>query len=122
MYKSHDGVTLAPNTIGAKRLMLFKLFIDEWKMEHKAFKYDVVIKDMYLDFGANIMWTAPLTIDTTRDENDVCREWQSFYPRDWELIVNCDSIQKLHDMAYYYIEKLNNGEWSWRTTLFDIFE
>ena len=122
MYKSHDGVTLAPNTLGAKRLMLFKLFIDEWKMEHKAFRYDVVIQDMYLDYGANMMWTAPLTIDNDREENDVCREWQSFCPRDWELIVNCDSIQQLHDMAYYYTEKLNGGEWSWRQSLYEIFE
>ena len=122
MYKSHDGVTLAPNTLGAKRLMLFKLFIDEWKMEHKAFRYDVVIQDMYLDYGANMMWTAPLTIDNDREENDVCREWQSFCPRDWELIVECMDINKLVAMAWYYMDNLNKKDSRADIRLYEKFE
>lgn len=48
---------------------------------HKYF----VVKDTYLDYGADWMWTTIICLD----ENDHNDHFQTLYPRDWEEIADC---------------------------------
>lgn len=113
-YDAWNG-TLGKNSLGLKRLMIFKLFTDEWREVNHNNRFVITIKEIYLDYGANMMYTGLLTKDYEKDS-----DWQSFSPRDWNLIANCDSIQQLHDMAYYYMDKLVEGKIC--VSLYEIFE
>lgn len=89
-------------------IMAMKVFVEtcnEWCFENKNFRYEVAIKDMYFDYGQNWMYTGFLTTDT--EEND---SWQSLCPRDWELVVTTNDIDKLIDMAWYYMDKVASGK------------
>lgn len=91
-----------------KEMQTMRLFCNacsQWCFENKNFRYDVQIKETWLDFGADWKYTAFITYDEEKEN----RSWQSFCPRDWELIVNCDSISKIIDMAWYYMDELNKG-------------
>lgn len=86
--------------------MAMKVFVDtceQYCYENKNFRYDVRIKDMYFDYGQDWKYTGFLTTDL---DDATERSWQSFCPRDWELIVTTNDINKLIDMAWYYMEHL----------------
>ena len=68
----------------------------ENKSAHKA---HYVVKDVYLDFGANWMWTTIV--------REGYRECQVLYPRDWKNIVLADSFTELEKIA----EEIRNGEY-----------
>ena len=51
------------------------------------------------------MYTALITTDTRTGES-----WQSLCPRDWVLVVNCMNIEKIIEMANYYMETIGKHE------------
>ena len=92
--------------------MALKMFTEacmQWMTENKNFRYDVRIETTFFDFGQDWKWTT-IVVEDEEDESEVTRTWQAFCPRDWELIATCDSIQKLTDMAWYYMDELAKGE------------
>jgi len=87
-----------------KALQLFAEACTQWMGENKNFRYDVSIKNVYFDAGQDWMWTTIVV----NDEDDK-GSWQAFCPRDWELIVTCDSISKLTDMAWDFMDNIAKG-------------
>lgn len=65
----------------------------------------MALEDIYFDMGQNWKYTALVT----HKEDGVFGSWQSFCPRDYELILYTDSIAILEKMAKYYAEKLNEN-------------
>lgn len=55
----------------------------------------------------------------TKKGEGICGSWQSFCPRDYELILDTDSIEILEKMAKYYAEELNKGKIS--VYLYEVF-
>jgi hypothetical protein len=88
-----------------KALQLFAEACTQWMGENKNFRYDVTIENVYFDAGQDWMWTTIIV----NDEDDWGRSWQAFCPRDWELIVTCDSISKLTDMAWDFMDNIAKG-------------
>lgn len=74
------------------------------------------IKDIYFDFGQDWWYTALITKELSSGVS--C---QSFCPRDYELIVSCDSISKLMQMATYYAENIVKGLWDYKMSLYEKF-
>ena len=87
-----------------KALQLFAEACTQWMGENKNFRYDVAIENTYFDFGQDWMWTTIIV----KDEKNQRRSWQALSPRDWELIVTCDSISKLTEMALYFMDNIAN--------------
>ena len=84
------------------------------KLERQIHKHKTKMQRRFRDgtlldeaFAAN---AAQARVEDEEDESEVTRTWQAFCPRDWELIATCDSIQKLTDMAWYYMDELAKGE------------
>lgn len=99
--------------------MAMRVFVDtceQYCYENKNFRYDVRIKEMYFDYGQDWKYTGFLTTDL---DDATERSWQSFCPRDWELIVTTNDINKLIDMAWYYMEHLIEGDFD---NLYEKFE
>jgi hypothetical protein len=86
-------------------LNVFVMACSEWNKEHKNYNYMVSIKDLYFDIGQQWMYTALITTDTKTEEH-----WQSLCPRDWKLVVNCMDIEKIIEMANYYMDTVKNKE------------
>ena len=99
-------------------MMAMRIFVEscsEWMRENKDFRYDITIEDIYFDFSQDWKYTAFITRDN--DHND---SWQSLCPRDWELVVSCMDIDKLIQMAWYYMDNLDQGKID--VTLYPKFE
>jgi hypothetical protein len=88
-----------------KALQLFAEACTQWMGENKNFRYDVTIENIYFDASQDWMWTTIVV----NDEDDWGRSWQALCPRDWELIVTCDSISKLTDMAWDFMDNIAKG-------------
>lgn len=100
-------------------MMAMRVFVDaceQYCYENKNFRYDVKIKEMYFDYGQDWKYTGFLITDLDEPTD---RSWQSFCPRDWELIVTTADISKLVDMAWYYMEHLIEGDFD---NLYEKFE
>ena len=82
-------------------LKVFTYACLEWMSDHNNFDYDVEMTSCYFDFGQDWKWT---TIVVTNEETG--SHWQALSPRDWELIVTCDSIDKLVKMAYSFMDTI----------------
>lgn len=78
--------------------------------------YGMHIKDIYFDYGQDWWYTALITKNLSTESS-----WQSFCPRDYELIVSCDSISKLMQMATYYSENIIKGNWDYKMSLYEKF-
>ena len=68
----------------------------------------LTLENIYFDMGQNWKYTALIT----NKEDGLFNSWQSFCPRDYELILYTDSIAILEKMAKYYAEELNKGKTS----------
>lgn len=68
----------------------------------------LTVENIYFDMGQNWKYTALIT----NKEDGLFGSWQSFCPRDYELILYTDSIAILEKMAKYYAEELNKGKTS----------
>lgn len=86
-------------------LQVFMIACAEWDTKHHDYSHTVTIKDIYFDVGQQWMYTALITTDTRTGES-----WQSLCPRDWELVVNCMDIEKIIEMANYYMETIGKHE------------
>ena len=68
----------------------------------------LTVENIYFDMGQNWKYTALVTYK----EDGVFGSWQSFCPRDYELILYTDSIAILEKMAKYYAEELKKEKTS----------
>lgn len=93
-------------------LQVFMIACAEWNSKHNNYDYSVTIRDLYFDVGQQWMYTGLITTDHKTDEH-----WQSLCPRDWKLIVNCMDIEKIIEMANYYMETIEENK-----TLYSKFE
>lgn len=87
--------------------MALHLFIEacaQWMSENKNWRYDVAMSDTYFDFGQKWMWTTIVITDEVEDSH-----WQGLSPRDWKLIITCDSVSKITDMAWYFMDNIANN-------------
>jgi hypothetical protein len=94
-------------------MMAMRVFVEaceQWNVENKNYRYQVYIEEMYFDIGQDWKYTGFLTVDTDKADDDMLGSWQSFCPRDWELIVECMDINKLIAMAWYYMDNLNSKD------------
>ena len=99
-------------------MKVFIMATREWISKKREIpRFFVEIRDMYFDYGQDWMYTGFLTTNL-EDSNS----WQSFCPRDWELIVNTDSVEKLTAMAEYYMQSLYDGESYTGKELYPVFE
>ena len=95
--------TYKSNEIESVRLHLFAnacntLYIERGMLE------EIRIKDIYFDHGQNWMYTAPVTYEFAKGDS-----WQSVCPRDYEIIINCDSVADILRYADYYVtSRMNN--------------
>ena len=86
-------------------LTVFATACIAWNEKHHDYNHMVTIKDVYFDVGQEWMYTALITTDTRNGEH-----WQSLCPRDWVLVVNCMDIEKIIEMANYYMETMGKHE------------
>lgn len=93
-------------------LKLFADMVNAVAFEEKVGIY-MEVHDTYFDYGQNWKYTTLLTEDFIEESR-----WQSFCPRDYELILNTDSIAKLKIMAIYYVEKYKEE----RNAIIDLYE
>lgn len=97
-------------TVERARLEVFCMFVNSIVSDFK-----LITQDIYFDFGQNWMFTNIIYKDSDT-------EYQAFCPRDWELILNTDSFEKLDEMATYYAEMKMKNEWNYKKSLYEIFE
>lgn len=93
-------------------MMALRIFAEattQWMGENKNFRYDVRIENTYFDFGQDWKWTT-IIVEDEEEESELLRSYQALCPRDWELIVTCDSISKLTDMAWDFMDCIANGK------------
>lgn len=65
----------------------------------------IVVKDIYFDYGQDWMYTAPITVDN----RETSYSWQTLCPRDYEIIIGCDSISDMCRYADYYVNEMVDG-------------
>lgn len=87
-----------------KKFMLFADIANRKFMESKVGFY-VDIADTYFDLGQDWKYTTLIT-ERLSDGST----WQSFCPRDWEKIVDCDSFKQIEEWAIKYANGIINGE------------
>lgn len=66
---------------------------------------EITLEVTYFDYGQNWKYTSLIT--KNYEEGD---SWQTLCPRDYEIILECDSIATLLRYADYYVEARINGE------------
>lgn len=96
------------------RMLLFKEVANA--ILYGTHKY-LSIADMYFDYGQDWKYTGLLM-----NNFETGRDYQAFCPRDYKLIITCDSVEKIKEMATYYATKQSNFEWDYRDSLFEKFE
>ena len=102
--------TYEMGTVERTRLEVFCMFVNS-----AVSNFRLIVEDIYFDCGQNWLYSGIIYIDAHS-------EYQEFCPRDWELILNTDSIEKLNEMATYYAEMHIKGEWNYKKSLYEIFE
>ena len=102
--------TYTMGTVERTRLEVFCLFVNKMVNDFR-----LTTQDVYFDYGQNWMYTSIIY-------KSASSEYQAFCPRDWELILETDSILKLYEMATYYAEMQVKGEWNYKKSLYEIFE
>lgn len=85
------------NTVEYAKL---KFFAD--RVNHRvSHEYWMTIETIYFDYGSNWKYSAPI-IERFKDDSS----WQALNPREYEELINCDSFNKIDDMALEYADKL----------------
>lgn len=87
------------NEIEYARLETFKYMANKRLM---GTKYQLFIETTYADYSSGWMYTALIT---DRDGDT----WQSLSFKDYETVVNCDSITEMEKMANKYADGLMSG-------------
>ena len=108
-----DNVMVLDEVKHIKELMALRTFVNacmRWCSENKNYSHTVGIEEIWYDVGAGMRYTALVTHKMPSITENVIDSWQSFCPRDWLLIVNCDSIAKLIDMAWTYMDEIHKGK------------
>lgn len=100
--------TYTTNDLELHKIELFARLVNSALSEVNDDRYYMEVKDIYFDFGQDWMYTGFVTYDE-KEQNGTLASWQSFCPRDYELILDTDSIEKLSYMAVYYAIELHNG-------------
>ena len=77
------------------------LFADLCNAIYKAHNMSeyITVEDIYFDYGQNWWYTACITHDEKGDS------WQTFCPRDYEIIINCTNVTDMARYADYYVEE-----------------
>ena len=65
----------------------------------------IEVKDIYFDFGQDWWYTALVTIDK-RETSFMKDSWQTFCPRDYEIVIGCDSLLDMQRYAEYYVDAM----------------
>ena len=95
--------TYKATEIEAIRLNLFANICNELFVE-KGMYMVIEVADIYFDYGQNWMYTSPVTYDYR--EGHLKTSWQTFCPRDYEIIIACDSVADMQRYADYYVEAM----------------
>ena len=93
-----------PTEIGHIRLRTFATACNATYAAHDMDER-IKVEDIYYDYGQNWKYTALVTYDDAKGDS-----WQTFCPRDYEIILECDNIATLLRYADYYVEARLNGE------------
>ena len=98
-----------------------KMFADVSNLIFKAdfeCKKNLAIKTTYYDCGQDWLYSALIMYDF----KDGITSYQAFCPRDYKLIVTCDSTAKIKEMAEYYANMQIKNEWNYKNSLYEKFE
>lgn len=102
--------TYTMGTVERMRLETFCVFVNTVVSD-----FELKVEDTYFDLGQDWKYSGIIY----KSEKS---EYHAFCPRDWELILETDSILKLYEMATYYAEMQVKGEWNYKKSLYEIFE
>ena len=108
-------LTTAENFNNLMAMRVFTEACEQWCVENKNFKYEITVETTYFDYGQDWKYTAFITIDTDTEES-----WQSLCPRDWELVVEESDINRIVEMAWFYMDNLQKP-WEERKHLYEKF-
>ena len=98
---SHSSIrTYKVTEVEAIRLNLFADFCNAIFKSH-SMDMSISIEDIYFDYGQNWWYTSPITYDHTK--GGVCSSWQTLCPRDYEVIIRCESLEDMVRYADYYV-------------------
>ena len=80
------------------------------KLANESLKdYFIRIENIYFDFGQDWLYTAPVTVKKyISGTPSITDSWQTLCPRDYEAIINCDSIATITEYATKYADVLNS--------------
>ena len=70
--------------------------------------YQLVLEDIYFDYGQRWMYTSPITCDLT-SKSDIVGRWQSICPRDYKILLNSNSFREINEYAMHYVDCILNG-------------
>lgn len=82
------------------RLHTFANIANEIYKSHGMSEY-ITVEDIYFDYGQNWWHTA---LVTNAPDEKWGNRWQTVCPRDYEIIISCDSVADLARYADYYVE------------------
>ena len=103
------------------RLKIFTEIVNNLLEKADNYTDYLTIKTTYFDCGQDWQYSAIIIHEYVEAFNKV-EKYQAFCPRDWELIINTDSISKLEEMAKYYVNLKESKEWNYRKSLYEKFE
>jgi hypothetical protein len=106
-----------PNTIA---MDVFKNACAQWNYLNNNFKYDITTENVFFEFGQDWKYTSFITTDVESESEDE-KSWQSLCPRDWELVVTETDINRIIEMAFFYMDNLQKPPYQ-RMDLFQKFD
>ena len=67
--------------------------------------YYLTLDNIYFDAGQDWMYTSPVT-----HNRNMTMDWQSLCPRDYEILLACDTFEKMYKLAKTYVTSLLNNK------------
>lgn len=110
------------NEIEYLRLKMFTEICNDLLIEKGNIDDFISVQETYFDYGQNWKYTALIMHKLVNGMGMTMTTYQLFCPRDWELIINTDSIEKIKAMAEYYISLYVSKEWDYKHSLYSEFE
>ncbi len=104
------------------RLQTFADIVNDLLEKNGNYDDYVKIETTYFDCGQDWKYSAIIMHEYDNSIFKSMNSYQLFCPRDWELIINTDSISKLKEMAEYYVNLKETKEWNYKRSLYEKFE
>jgi hypothetical protein len=104
------------------RLQTFCNIANQFLTDGNNFDDYMTVENVYFDMGQNWKYTTLIYYEYNETMFKTMSSYQAFCPRDYRLIVTTDSVDKLREMAKYYIDLKLKKEWTYKNSLYEKFE